>query len=300
MDVTPKILKKRVLSNKPTRKDLFIRLTVMDLEQLCVAMGHMAWEIAEARDVHRALVQLQRGAADRIGVSVSTVPWKYETITPMARLALQLYATGLFPLTEAVRHTHPGVSPGKVRGIARVLLRKVQERHPATVRAMEEGYLSMKTPLDQLADARLEAAVESMAFLRKCLTDDAIPAEDRIKVAQDFLDRTPDTAKVSKNETKSTQIGGVQMPAETAARLAQAAERASRYLLRSPEELTHAARGTDLHTIPEADAVPLLQSGGPLAAPDVSVGGSLASDDGDEPGGGVGAGGTVPLSEEPA
>lgn len=251
-----KILAAKTRTRKPTRQDLFIRLTQGDLEALAIGMGLMAWNIEEVQDIRSALVKLNRRGRE-VGVSTTSLPWKYETITPGARLALQLYATGLFPLVEAVHHTHAGLSSTKARGMARALLRKVQERHPATVRAMEEGFLSMKAPLEQLADSRLEAAQESLNYLRQCLGDAGIDPVERVKIAQDFLDRTPETAKVSKTDNRNTQVGGLQMPAEAAARLAEAANRASRYLVRSPEELLHASRGTDLHALPEADARPV-------------------------------------------
>lgn len=248
------IRKSRTVTKRLTAKDRYLRLSMGDLEALCLGMGAAAWEMMEAADVERALQRVQR-VGRTLGIPNVDVPWRYQTITPMGRLALQLYATGLFPLLEAVGHTHPGVSEGRRRGIARTLLRLVHQRHPAVVRAMTEGYLSMKAPLEELQDAKLQAAEESLAFLRACLADEKLPAGQRIQIATDFLDRTPETAKVSRNETKTTHVGGLQMPADAAARLAQAAERATRLLVRSPEELRLAARGTDLDTVPEAEVV---------------------------------------------
>lgn len=232
-----------------------MRLATADLEAMAIGMGLMAWSFGDVEDVRLALRRIQRHAIER-GVQRVNLPWRYETLTPMARLALRLYATGLFPMVEAVHHTHPGLSERRGASVARQLLTKVQEHHPAAMRAMEEGYLSMRAPLDELADAKLKAAEESMQFLRECIKDETIPAADRIGIAKDFLDRLPETAKISKNETRTTHTMGVQLPAEMASKLAEATARATRYLTRTTEEIQEASRGTDLTRIPEAEASP--------------------------------------------
>jgi len=246
--------RRRTSANKgPLRRDGWLYLGATDLEALCLGMGLAAWDMSEARDIKRAMDRLAPGADYWQVPRVSHIPWVYETITPMARLALHLYATGLFSMQEAVHHTHPGETRLALQKIARVLLRKVREQHPAALRAMEEGFAQMKTPLDQLADSKLEAAHESLAFLRSTLHKEEVPIAERIAIAKDFLDRLPETSKVSRNEVKTQAVGGVQLPAEAAARLAAAAERATRMLLRTPEEITLASRGTDPLLLPEAE-----------------------------------------------